>query len=1403
MKVVWVHKLLACAAAVIVLAGLSTSVLSQAATAATAVTAPAPPGPYPVLTDYSNLPPAVQSWETSAETQVAALRGVSDDQRNQSWSRGEIQANMYAQLLNKATEPNPSSDDKAVTTWFAQQVTAQQEALAVEAQDLFNQWQGNECGFEPPIAAGYQLPVPPGYQTDWSQSQSEFCESLEYDPTACILSGACSPSPPSADQFTAWAAAYIQQQNIVTWGKELLSLGPTLATDQPATVLDAQQQAQAEYEGSVGSFQEGVSFLSAADSALQGVTTPDPAETDFGGAWDAIAERLGDQAQDAITHTAIDALMSVFEGAGSFNSADGVPADFLESQAFQDLLQTTVENSAEVDWGSVLGIGLLAAVVIADESFQVATDAAVPKQLQAAVDQYKTTVDLGSLSGTSDGQQEILSTLIGLSLPAFTLDRAAYQASLDPAGPGPTETADPAFHLNGATAPSYSFAYSDWQTGQDQNTSVDNGWFSQGPISSGSGPYPFEFVPSISYMTGPGHDPETFTQGANGVQEWRAWLDGDMFLTQRVAVSAGSGYVSEYQNTCPGTELVQGNVDNGAECVTADPHATTDGWSAATAPAFGLNIIPGDRVSIDGQVRQVVSITQNSSANTVAFITAAPFGDSATIAGDPVMIYTAPDPVGCLNVGSLGNRSPGGADCQLTSRLTMLTNSGSTNETVALTSAGNGGITPQLSISAPAQATGGTPIEIDVSSQLPGSLPAVTSCSGDITAGTFKCTSAVPAISVSDGAGQGCILQDITLKQGDGSCDFTETSGGTYTFTATFGGDDPYLPGSAVATVNVTDNRDPTSTSLSTTSSSVTYGSEVEFSASITPSDPNGCADGTVTFLDGPTQIGTSRLPAAACGPVAVTFTTTSLPVGDHEITARYSGDASETSSTSSAAEVNVSQISTTMGPIFASPRAAIYGKALTFTVSTDAPAGAQVAFQDIGSSSPIAVLGSAVVANGAASLTVPPLPVGAHEISAIYPGDAEHTSVGSLLTFSVTPAPLTVTASDGSQVYAGTPPPITPGYSGFVNGDSAASLTTAPACTPGTSASSAPGSYASSCAGAADPDYAFTYDNGTVTVTSAPLTVTASDGNQLYGGPLPVITPGYAGFVNGDSAASLTTAPACTPGTSASSAPGSYASSCAGAADPDYAFTYDNGTVTVGAATTTTTVSSSLDASMVGNSVTFTANVKPQYSGIPSGTVTFRDGGALIGTASLGTASGVTTAKLTVSNLALGQHPITAVYGGDGNFTGSTSPVTQQYVDTSLSHYPKLASGAYNLGNANLAGAYLADAPLAAANIVNSNLQFATFALANLTGANLSNSNLSGSDFTGADLAGANLTNANLKNAFLTGANLKGANLTNVNLTGATGLKSANLTNVIWSNTQCPDGTLSTRDGGTCQGHL
>ena len=88
----------------------------------------------------------------------------------------------------------------------------------------------------------------------------------------------------------------------------------------------------------------------------------------------------------------------------------------------------------------------------------------------------------------------------------------------------------------------------------------------------------------------------------------------------------------------------------------------------------------------------------------------------------------------------------------------------------------------------------------------------------------------------------------------------------------------------------------------------------------------------------------------------------------------------------------------------------------------------------------------------------------------------------------------------------------------------------------------------------------------------------------------------------------------------------------------------------------TSTGLGSSVNPSLVGQSVTFTATVTASV-GTPTGTVTFKDGVTTLGTGTL--AVGSTT--FMTSALAVGSHSITAVYGGDANFSGSTSsPLTQ-----------------------------------------------------------------------------------------------------------------------------------------------
>jgi hypothetical protein len=103
---------------------------------------------------------------------------------------------------------------------------------------------------------------------------------------------------------------------------------------------------------------------------------------------------------------------------------------------------------------------------------------------------------------------------------------------------------------------------------------------------------------------------------------------------------------------------------------------------------------------------------------------------------------------------------------------------------------------------------------------------------------------------------------------------------------------------------------------------------------------------------------------------------------------------------------------------------------------------------------------------------------------------------------FTVSTAPLQITASSAIMPYNSTVPAITPNVTGFLNGDTLSSLATQPSCsTTATSTSTVAGSpYPSTCSGASDPNYAITYLAGSITVIHAPVDV-AVTGSQTYGG--------------------------------------------------------------------------------------------------------------------------------------------------------------------------------------------------------------------------------------------------------------------------------------------------------------
>ena len=117
--------------------------------------------------------------------------------------------------------------------------------------------------------------------------------------------------------------------------------------------------------------------------------------------------------------------------------------------------------------------------------------------------------------------------------------------------------------------------------------------------------------------------------------------------------------------------------------------------------------------------------------------------------------------------------------------------------------------------------------------------------------------------------------------------------------------------------------------------------------------------------------------------------------------------------------------------------------------------------------------------------------------------GDGYALTLASTGKLTVNPATsLTITANDQSVTYGGALPMLTVTYSGFVAGDTAASLTTAPTVTSATPSTANVGIYANTitASGAVDPNYTITYLPGALTITPRAVTYTVANANSNFG---------------------------------------------------------------------------------------------------------------------------------------------------------------------------------------------------------------------------------------------------------------------------------------------------------------
>lgn len=243
-----------------------------------------------------------------------------------------------------------------------------------------------------------------------------------------------------------------------------------------------------------------------------------------------------------------------------------------------------------------------------------------------------------------------------------------------------------------------------------------------------------------------------------------------------------------------------------------------------------------------------------------------------------------------------------------------------------------------------------------------------------------------------------------------------------------------------------------------------------------------------------------------------------------------------------------------------------VFGESLTktygdepFILQASATAGGALTFA---TSNP-----SVITVNGQIATVVG---AGRAEITAQHSGNNNYNNASAKMIVTVEKASLIATANNQSREYGLENPPLTISYQGFVNEDSDGDLADKIRATTPANQNSNIGTYDITLEPIADQNYNITYRKGSLTITKAPLTVTANDAEKFYGDSNPEFKVTYSGFRNGQTESELLNRPACTTTAKTMSKVGTYPIYVSGAEARNYEISYQSGILTVNKSTLT-----------------------------------------------------------------------------------------------------------------------------------------------------------------------------------------------------------------------------------------
>jgi large repetitive protein len=507
-----------------------------------------------------------------------------------------------------------------------------------------------------------------------------------------------------------------------------------------------------------------------------------------------------------------------------------------------------------------------------------------------------------------------------------------------------------------------------------------------------------------------------------------------------------------------------------------------------------------------------------------------------------------------------------------------------------------------------------TPISLPLTVAPDGTSPQITSSTGFIsTLGTnaqlsvtvmpnATGTQGVPigTVNLYDGALTNPVLATTNYTGSTVNFSIPNLSQGAHTIFAQFTpSDSNYTGSSSKATYKIT--QATTATTFISPPANTTYGQSVVFTVSVVPSPSIGAQYGTpsgsVTFFADSMTTGANLGTAAINGgtqQASITTPPLALTPGQHSIIAVYTGDTKFSASQATFTPFFVVAPSTTA--LTSSASTTVFGQPVTFTatVAPNAPTSIVPSGTVVFDVNGVAASGPiALNGSGVATFTTSTLSVGMPVVTAIYSGDHNFAaSTSNAVTQTITASGSATTLSTSAAT--------------VVYSQSVTITATVAAVAPG--------------AGTPTGTVVFQINNGTTTnnVTEPLMSGVATLGTTLAVGTY-TITTSYAGD-------------------------GNFTPSTGGPLSQ---------TVTQGSSTTSLAALPS--PAVFGQSVTFTATVAAVAPsvGTPTSTVTFTIDGTAQAPVALN-ASG--QAILTTAALAVGSHSVSAVYNGDGNFTGSSA---------------------------------------------------------------------------------------------------------------------------------------------------